>query len=231
MKKRIFTILAMTLLVAGCAANVKQGPSPKQTWPQGDIDAYNAGIKDYDSGKFDAAVKELTTAANDGYPQAQYKLGVMYADGMGINMDAKKGMEWLQKAAAHDNLDADLFLAKAYRYGLHGVKKDLKTSQVYFEKVSKIQTYTLKSYEHAIYSVIDAHKAYPRKSLKEEVSGTAVIKFDLIANKPFNVFLQKSSGSNELDNAALDDVKDSVFPKSPIPGRRFEFAIPIIFMF
>jgi TonB family protein len=229
MKKRIFTILAMTLFVAGCAANVKQASNSKQTWPQRDIGAYNTGIKDYDSGKLDAAVGELTTAANDGYPPAQYKLGVIYTDGTGVNTDAKIGMDWLQKAAAHGNLDADLFLAKTYRFGMYGIKKDMDISQAYFEKVSQIQTYTWKSYEHAIYSVIDAHKTYPRAALKAKITGTAVIEFKLRVNEPFDVRLRKSSGNDALDNTALTAVKDSVFPKPPNSENTLDFSIPIIF--
>jgi TonB family protein len=336
--RKFITILIVTVFFCvGCAANVKQGPSPKQTWSQGDIDTYNAGIKDYDSGKFDAAVKELTASANDGYPQAQSKLGYMYSYGLGVDRDPTKGMDWLRKAAdqgnadaqleagylyetgngveqdyekafrwytkaaeqgnaraennlgaMHENgewvaldytkafdwyrkaakqrdalaikniadmylrgigfpedpqkgietyklaayfgsLDADLFLGKAYRDGLYGLKKDREMSDAYFEKVGSLRMGTWKQLENAFHAVIDAHKQYPKDAIKEKITGTTVVEFYYETSKPFDIAIKKSSGNDELDNAAFDAVKDSIFPLPPISGDKFHFLIPIQF--
>ena len=45
------------------------------------------------------AVKWYRKAAEQGIAEAQYNLGVMYANGEGVPRDQAKAVEWLQKAA------------------------------------------------------------------------------------------------------------------------------------
>ena len=49
--------------------------------------------------KYDLALKYCTPAAEQGDPEAQYYLGVMYDNGLGIKQDFFKAFEWYQKAA------------------------------------------------------------------------------------------------------------------------------------
>lgn len=55
---------------------------------------------------------------------AQYNLGVMYLNGMGIAQDTTEGLSWLKKAAGNGNRDALLGLARIYLKGLYGVTPD-----------------------------------------------------------------------------------------------------------
>ena len=52
--------------------------------------------------EFDKQLK----AAEQGNANAQYNLGVMYANGDGVTKDAVKAVEWYQKAAAQGYADA-----------------------------------------------------------------------------------------------------------------------------
>ena len=46
------------------------------------------------------AVKWYRAAAEQGQSEAQYELGVMYADGSGVPRDHSEAVKWCQKAAA-----------------------------------------------------------------------------------------------------------------------------------
>lgn len=52
--------------------------------------------------------------ANDGLADAQYKLGVMYAEGNGIRRDSCQAEAWLKKAAEQNDADAQYYLGKMY---------------------------------------------------------------------------------------------------------------------
>lgn len=52
--------------------------------------------------------------ANNGLAEAQYKLGVMYAKGIGVSQSSFEAEEWLKKAAEQNNKDAQYSLAQFY---------------------------------------------------------------------------------------------------------------------
>jgi TPR repeat protein len=56
-------------------------------------------------------VKELSEKARQGNAQAQYYLGKMYANGVGINKNPDVAIDWLNKAALVGVLEAELELA------------------------------------------------------------------------------------------------------------------------
>jgi len=58
-----------------------------------------------------ARVEELNIKAKQGNAQAQYYLGKMYANGVGINRNPDIAAEWLNKAASAGVLEAELELA------------------------------------------------------------------------------------------------------------------------
>ncbi|MGH7239728.1 MAG: TonB family protein, partial [Candidatus Saccharimonadales bacterium] len=154
----------------------------------------------------------------------------MFLDGDGVPKDTNAAISWYKLASQYGDLDADLFLGKAYRYGLYGLKANREISDTYFDKVSTLRMENSTQLHDAIYKVIDAHKHYPKDALKGKISGTTVIEFSYRTNKPFDIKIKKSSGNNELDNAALDAVKDSIFPLPPTPiSDKEAYVIPVIF--
>jgi TPR repeat protein len=56
-------------------------------------------------------VEELNTKAKQGNAQAQYYLGKMYANGVGIKKNPDVAIDWLNKAALVGVLEAELELA------------------------------------------------------------------------------------------------------------------------
>ncbi len=61
----------------------------------------------YQDGEFAEAIEWYKRAAEDGNSEAQYRVGIAYADGQGVTADANEARKWLKLAAKQDH-----FLAK-----------------------------------------------------------------------------------------------------------------------
>ena len=81
------------------------------------------------------ARKWLEKAAEQGSPEAQYYLGVMYYQGVGVEQDPQQARKWLEKAAVQEYPEAQYCLGLIYASG-EGVKKDFKKAQEWWEKVN-----------------------------------------------------------------------------------------------
>ena len=96
-------------------------------------EAFNIGY-DYYFGKngkqkdYSEAVKWYRKAAEQGYMDAQYNLGVCYEKGQGVPQDYFEAVKWYRKAAEQGDMDAQYNLGYCYEEG-QGVPKD------YFEAV------------------------------------------------------------------------------------------------
>ena len=86
--------------------------------------------------KYDLALKYCQPAADQGDPEAQYYLGLMYEMGFGLKQDYFKAFEWRGKAAENGNADAQCCLGGLYIKG-HGVKQDLDNAIKWFEKAAE----------------------------------------------------------------------------------------------
>lgn len=62
-------------------------------------------------------LQTLHTQANQGVPDAQVNLGVLYIGGKGVPRDYKKAAQWFEKAAVQGNAEAQLFLGVLYHNG------------------------------------------------------------------------------------------------------------------
>ena len=58
-----------------------------------------AGLDALDRDDYAAALREFTPLADDGNARAQYRLGTMYAMGLGVPRDFAQAASWLKKAA------------------------------------------------------------------------------------------------------------------------------------
>lgn len=75
--------------------------------------------------------------ADEGNAEGQFNVGVCYLDGMGVEKDPAKAVQWFYKAAAQNHPIA------LYNLGLHcangiGVKKDVPTAWKLFIKSAKL---------------------------------------------------------------------------------------------
>ena len=67
-------------------------------------------------------LKELESAANDGFARAQFNLAVCYEQGKWVEQDMEKAIEWYKKSAEQGNANAMCNLATMYQNGF-GRKK------------------------------------------------------------------------------------------------------------
>lgn len=70
-------------------------------------------------------------AADQGYAAAQFNLGVMYEQGLGVPIDEGEASKWYRRAAEQGYYDAQYNLAHLYASG-RGVERDLVMAYVWF---------------------------------------------------------------------------------------------------
>jgi len=75
-------------------------------------------------GDFATALAEFQRLAEEGNFVAQYNLGIMYANGLGVPQDVEKAAHWFHKAAKSGDARAQYNLGNLYSQG-HGVPKNL----------------------------------------------------------------------------------------------------------
>ena len=57
-------------------------------------------------------MKWFSKAAEQGYAQAQFNLGLMYGRGEGVRQDYAEAVNWFRKAARQGHSDAQSFLTQ-----------------------------------------------------------------------------------------------------------------------
>ena len=65
----------------------------------------------YEAGDYGTAPREFRPLAEQGYPDAQFELGLMYKHGAGVPKDNKEAMKWFKLAAELGYSDAKLIIA------------------------------------------------------------------------------------------------------------------------
>jgi TPR repeat protein len=79
----------------------------------GCTEAQNGSLR---SGR-EAQVLELHQRAEQGEADAQFRLGVMYADGRGVPQNDAEAVRWFRLAAEQGNVGAQAALGRAYEFG------------------------------------------------------------------------------------------------------------------
>jgi DnaJ domain/Sel1 repeat len=79
---------------------------------------------------------EGNTINEQGDPDAQYKLGVRYADGQGVVKNEHTAVQWFQKAADQGFVNAQVYLGVMYSKGL-GVVKNERTAVEWYTKAAE----------------------------------------------------------------------------------------------
>ncbi len=81
------------------------------------------------------SVEQVQKLAEAGDASAQARLGWIYANGIGADIDADKAVEWYQKAAAQGYAKAQFELGSIYLTG-EGVKKDATKAVEWYQKAA-----------------------------------------------------------------------------------------------
>ena len=97
---------------------------------------YEQGKALYDKKNYAAAVAKLRPAAEKGHKKAQYRMGVCYDKGRGVEEDNTKAFQWYAKAAAQGHAKAQYQLGRCYKKG-KGTKADIAKAVDYFTKSAK----------------------------------------------------------------------------------------------
>ena len=88
MRVRLSSLVLIGLVAATPALALDGKPQPTAPLPQGAFksvgDAFRSGMRDYNAGEKDSAIRALEYAAEQGHTLARWKLGRMYADGDGV---------------------------------------------------------------------------------------------------------------------------------------------------
>lgn len=91
------------------------------------------GILAKEEKRYMLAVKYFRTAAENGYADAQYRLGECYYEGEGVEKDAGKALDCYMKAAEQEHAVAQFVIGMWYEYGEY-VNKDLETARKWYER-------------------------------------------------------------------------------------------------
>ena len=114
-----------------------------------------AGASDFDSGKsawikrdFGTALSKLSSAANQGDPEAECLIGYMYLNGQGVEQDATEAARWYRLAAKRGLAEAQNRLGMAYANGQGIVQEYAEAVRLY--KLAASQGYTPSQYNLAL---------------------------------------------------------------------------------
>lgn len=77
-------------------------------------------------------IDDLKALANNGNAVAQYNLGIMYAEGLGVQENNKEAVKWFKLAAEQGDTGAQYNLGVMYTKGL-GIKQDYNEAFRWFK--------------------------------------------------------------------------------------------------
>jgi uncharacterized protein len=90
------------------------------------------GFKAFEVGNYPTAMRLLRPLAAEGDARAQYNVGVMYEEGLGVPIDYTEAVGWLLQAAEQGNSEAKNHLGFLYLYG-RGVSQDYVSAHMWFD--------------------------------------------------------------------------------------------------
>ena len=120
MKNILYTIILSFLFSSACLADFQAG---KDAYMKGD---YATALKEYK-----AAAKKFKIHAEQGNAGAQYKLGFLYALGLGVDKDDKEAYKWFRLAAVQGNAGAQYELGSGYELGVSNTQ-DFKEAMKWY---------------------------------------------------------------------------------------------------
>jgi uncharacterized protein len=146
---------------------------------------FAAGMRAYQAQDYTTALNQWLPLAEQGVPQAQYDIGLIYAMGHGVQKDAAQAASWYQKAAEQGIVEAQFNLGLLYFEG-DGLQKDFEHAEKWLKQAAengdlKAADTLADLYAHEVHNDAEAknwyEKAAERGSAKAEF-GLGVI-FDL----------------------------------------------------
>ena len=93
-------------------------------------------IEAMERGDYATAFKISLPLAEQGDAEAQYNLGFMYDDGLGVPQDYAEAMKWYRKSAEQGDADAQNNLGSMYKEG-QGVSQDYVQAYMWLDLAAK----------------------------------------------------------------------------------------------
>lgn len=120
-----FVFVALFLLTTGI---VRAGGTPA---------AFDAGMQALMDGNYAEAYCLWQPLAEQGYAEAQYHVGWLYANGNGLAVDLPRALAYWSSAAEQGHADAQFAVGLAYTTG-DGMKKDLNEAVTWYLKAARL---------------------------------------------------------------------------------------------
>jgi TPR repeat protein len=121
MRARMSAVLALVgALLAPCGA-----------WG----DAFDDAVSAYNRGDYASALPVFRVYADAGYSAAQFNLGLMYDEGLGVLQDDREAVRWYRLAAEQGDADAQSNLGLMYDEGT-GVLQDYREAVRWYRKAA-----------------------------------------------------------------------------------------------
>jgi hypothetical protein len=92
---------------------------------------FEDATKAYYRGDYETAYRLIKPLAEQGLPEAQFNLGLMYEMGQGVPQNYAEAVKWYRKAAEQGFAEAQYNLGKMYYTG-QGVPKDYVLAHMWF---------------------------------------------------------------------------------------------------
>ncbi len=149
---------------------------------------YETGLNAYESGHYEAALSAWQPLAESGDERAQFGLGMLYANGFGVEMNDEKALHWFGESAARGYAEAQYRIGVMHQNGW-GVPMDDDVAADWYMKAAK-QGYTdaqvalgqVYAAEYCVrYDPIQAYKWFAIAAQLDDVD--AAEKRDTIAKK------------------------------------------------
>lgn len=92
-------------------------------------------VSAFNQKQYERSVAILMPLAEQGNPKAQYRLGIHYYLGLGVNQDDEFAVQWLARAAIQGDPEAQVDLGDMYFHG-NGVAQDYKKAADLYRKAA-----------------------------------------------------------------------------------------------
>lgn len=98
-----------------------------------------AGLSAFKMKNYELAYREWKVSAEAGQAEAQFDLGVLYAQGLGVRRDLTEASNWYGKSARQGNPEAEFALGQLYSRGW-GVPRDEADAIRWFEMANSVES-------------------------------------------------------------------------------------------
>jgi len=92
---------------------------------------YEAGLAAARAGDYASALHEWRPLAEAGNRDAQFNLGLIYENGLGVPADGAEAARWYRRAAEQEDRTAQAYLAEMYAKGLGIERNDIEALRWY----------------------------------------------------------------------------------------------------